>query len=181
MRDPDIRAALVARLRAGHPDVTENVIRPEMAVGLGASRVDVALVNGRLTGYEIKSDHDNLDRLPSQVEHYGRCLDRAIVVVSERRAHTIRDHVPPWWGVWSAIPDGAGVCLKERRRGRRNPGLDPFYVAQLLWREEARAELVARGHAVPSKATRWDLWDQLATLPLTELRDAVRARLKARA
>ena len=183
MRDPDIRAALVERLRSGHPDVAENLIRSEMTVALGASRVDVALVNGRITGYEIKSDFDTLERLPGQVEHYGRCLDRAVIVVSARRSESIRSHVPYWWGVMVALPGRSigQVNIRERRRGRANPAIDPFSVAQFLWRDEARDELEARGHHVASRATRWDMWDQLATLPINELRDAVRARLKARA
>jgi hypothetical protein len=182
MRDPEIRAALVDRLRASHPDPVENRIWPEMTVGLGASRVDVGLVNGMVTGFEIKSANDNLDRLPGQVLHYSRCLDRAVIVTAARRAVTIEDHVPDWWGVLVASEGRGGkVTLRQQRRPRRNPSLDPFYVAQMLWRNEAYAELEDRGlHAGLRSATRWALWDKLAELPLDELRDAVRRRLKAR-
>lgn len=181
MRDPDIRAELVDQLRAGHPDPVQNRIWPEMAVGLGASRVDVGLVNGMLTGYEIKSAADNLGRLPSQVEHYGRCLDRAVIVTSESRAETIADHVPAWWGITIASAGGGRVVLTESRQPVDNPGLDAFYVAQLLWRDEAYAVLEAMGlHEGLKRATRWVLWDRLAELDLDELRDAVRAQLKAR-
>lgn len=182
MRDPDIRAALIVQLRAGHPDPVHNRIWPEMAVGLGASRVDVGLVNGLLTGYEIKSAADNLGRLPSQIEHYGRCLDRAVIVTSESRAETIADHVPDWWGITiaSAVEDGQ-VLLADRREPADNPGLEAFYVAQLLWRDEAYAVLEARGlHEGLKRATRWVLWDRLAELPLDELRHDVRVQLKAR-
>lgn len=183
MRDVEIRAALVERLRRSHPDTVENVIRSEMSVGLGASRVDIGLVNGRITGYEIKSDRDNLDRLPGQVEQYGLCLDRAYIVVSERRSESIRSHVPAWWGILTARSGSKDtVVLTETRRPRANPSIDAFSVAQLLWRDEAYEELEIRGlHAGLARATRWDLWDQLATLPLDELRDTVRRRLKARA
>ena len=79
MRDADIRRALVQRLRAARPDPVTDRIWPEMSLALGASRVDVCVINGTLSGYEIKSPRDNLDRLPSQVEHYGRVLDRATI------------------------------------------------------------------------------------------------------
>jgi hypothetical protein len=181
MRDPDIRAALVTHLRETHPDPIVNRIWPEMTVGLGASRIDVGLVNGMISGYEIKSAGDNLDRLPSQVLHYSRCLDRAVIVTSSGRAKTIESHVPEWWGVMIAEEGDCGVYLRVQRRPRKNPELDAFYVAQLLWRDEAYAELAARGlHEGLKKATRWELWDRLAELPMSQLRDSVRARLKAR-
>lgn len=181
MRDPEIRAALVDRLRETHSDPVNNRIWLEMSVGLGASRVDVGLVNGHITGHEIKSASDNLDRLPSQVLHYGRCLDRAVIVTSENRARGIEDHVPEWWGVIIAYERDREVRLRTQRRARANPVLQPFYVAQLLWRDEAYAELESRGlHDGLRKATRWDLWDRLAELPLPQLRAAVRTRLKAR-
>lgn len=181
MRDPDIRAALVDWLRARHPDLRDNRIWPEMTVGVGASRIDVGLVNGRITGHEIKSAVDNLGRLPSQVVHYGRCLDRAVMVTSENRSGTIERHIPSWWGVMIAYERDRQIRFRTQRKQAENPGLDPFYVAQLLWRDEAYAELESRGqHRGLKKATRWELWDRLAELPLTQLRPAVRERLKAR-
>ena len=168
-------------LRATHPDPVENRIWPEMSVGLGASRIDVGLVNGMITGHEIKSAGDNLDRLPSQVLHYSRCLDRAVIVTTEQRARSIEAHVPPWWGVMIAHASDGKVALRAQRKPRANPDLQPFYVAQLLWRDEAYAELEGRGlHEGLKRATRWELWDRLAELPLKQLRGAVRARLKAR-
>jgi hypothetical protein len=181
MRDPQIRAALVQRLRASHPDLSQNVIREEMGVGLGASRVDVGLLNGHITGYEIKSSSDNLDRLPGQVEHYSRCLDQAVIVTTERRAESIEGHVPTWWGVLVAIAVDSEVTFREQRPPTANPDVQAFYVAQLLWRDEAYAELASRGlHGDLRRATRWALWDRLAELPIDELRDSVRERLKGR-
>lgn len=181
MRDPEIRAALVDQLRRTHRDPIENRIWPEMSVGLGASRVDVGLVNGRISGYEIKSAHDSLGRLEGQVLHYGRCLDRATIVTAESRAATIANHVPEWWGVTIALDRGDCPRLRVARKAAPNPGVEPFYVAQLLWRDEAYAELKSRDlHHGLAKATRWELWDRLAELPLRKLQAAVRVRLKAR-
>ena len=181
MRDPDIRAALRGWIAEGHPDPVENRICEEMAVGLGASRVDVGLINGQITGHEIKSARDNLDRLPSQIEHYTRCLDAAWIVTTERRAVTIEDHVPTWWGVLVACGTEQTIEISVQRPADHNPDIEPFYVAQLLWRDEAYAELESRDlHHGLRKATRWDLWDRLALLPMDDLSAAVRRRLKAR-
>ncbi|MFQ6170404.1 sce7726 family protein [Oryzobacter sp. R7] len=182
MRDGEIRHVLIEGLRAEHAGQSDVRVWPEMSVCLGASRVDVGLVNGALSGYEIKSDRDNLGRLPSQIEHYSQCLDFASLVVGQRHLSTARSLVPRWWGIVLARPtEGDSVALVTKRKARRNPALSPFHVAQLMWREEAMAVLRNRGlHHGLSKATRWDLWDLLATLPIDELRSEVRSALTAR-
>lgn len=186
VRDFEIREALVKHLRADHADPVVNRIWSEFAVCLGASRVDVCLINGSLSGFEIKSPRDNFGRLPSQVEHYGRVLDFACIVTGDKHAQRVVDAVPSWWGVLSAAEvsvDGQlAVELEWARQPTRNPEVDPFSVAQLLWRDEAFD--VLRGldaHAGLQRSTRWDVWDRLVeTVTLDELRDIVRDRLKAR-
>lgn len=148
----------------------------------GVVRVDVAVVNGTLSGYELKSDYDTLRRLPAQVRMYSEVLDRATLVVGERH----RDHalavLPDWWGVIVAQSVEAGVNLVQLRPARWNDAVAPMSIARLLWRDEVLEELEARGlvHGVRSKP-RWVLWERLATsVPTTELRALVRHRLKTR-
>jgi hypothetical protein len=43
--------------------------------------VDVAVINGEIHGYELKSERDTLERLPRQVEVYSAVLGRATLVV----------------------------------------------------------------------------------------------------
>ena len=54
------------------------VYRREWSIGVGATRVDVAAINGRIIGCEVKSARDNLDRLPSQARLYSAVLDIAV-------------------------------------------------------------------------------------------------------
>ena len=56
----------------------------ELGVCRGQVRIDVAVVNGRFHGYEIKSDRDSLRRLDGQVDLYSKVLDRATIVVGDR-------------------------------------------------------------------------------------------------
>lgn len=176
MRDVDIRAALLKELsRKFHGDKIIN----EMGLCLGATRVDVAVINGSLHGYEIKSDRDKLVRLPAQVQIYSRVLDYSTVVCGPRRVEKLTNFVPPWWGVVQASGTKE-IVLSVRRRARRNPNCDPLAIAQLLWREEAAALLAARGEIVKKRETRWQLWDRLAAWPLPELQSSVRDQLKAR-
>jgi hypothetical protein len=57
-RDIDIRAALRAGELARHRDDDDTIIVEEMGIYQGDFRIDIAVVNGRMTGYEIKSDKD---------------------------------------------------------------------------------------------------------------------------
>src|SRR2546423_214083 len=111
MRDVEIRATLLATLRAEHPDPVTDRIVPEMALCLGACRVDVGVVNGALSGFEIKSPRDNLARLPSQVSYYSQVLDFATVVLCDRYIVRVMKDLPAWWGVRRAAPTDAGVEL----------------------------------------------------------------------
>jgi hypothetical protein len=157
--------------------------RRELGICVGAGRIDVAAVNGLITGCEIKSSRDGLGRLPQQVELYGKVVDTAVLVVERARPMRVAAQVPEWWGVWRAVEDGdQRVRLDLLREPSRNPGVEPFAVAQLLWRDEAfdalrRLDL----HRGLSSATRWRLWEVLASeLPLDDLRLEVRRRLRAR-
>ena len=183
MRDMDVRKTLHALLNRTHAGDPDTLILDEVGLCQGHVRVDVAVVNGALTGYEIKSDRDTLDRLPGQVEAYSKVLDYAALVVGEEHAGHIHSVIPAWWGVLVATsrPDGA-VVLAEVAPPRVNPSPDPYAIAQLLWRPEALAALEARGldQGVRSKPRRY-LWARLAEqVPLAELRELVRSALKAR-
>lgn len=177
-----IRDAVRTRLVDLHGLPPQNVLRDEFGLCLGATRVDVASINGQLTGCEIKGDRDRLDRLPHQVQLYGQVLDAAVLVTGVRFAAKAADHLPDWWGIWQATEHDGGTDLVEVRPAGRNPAPDPLSVAQLLWREEAYDELVARdASAGLARATRWRMWEALAALiPQAELSALVRQRLKAR-
>lgn len=177
-----IREVVRHRLVAMHGQPPAHVLRDELGLCLGATRVDVASINGQITGCEIKSDHDRLDRLPHQVQLYGQVLDAAVLVTGQRFAVKAADHLPDWWGIWQVQERGGRTTVEEVRVPGTNPAPDPLSVAQLLWREEAHAELVERDAARGlARATRWRLWEALAALvPGPELSELVRQRLKAR-
>jgi hypothetical protein len=183
VRDSDIRRSLrveVRRLYANDPDA---LIVDELGLSQGDARVDLAVVNGSLHGYEIKSDFDTLRRLPSQCNVYGRTLDFVTIVVSAKHAKAIRAIIPRWWGIWTVVrPSAERVEFRQVRAPRHNVGVSAAAVAELLWRDEVLEELAARALARGLRAKpRRELWQRLATsLPLTELCAVVRERLKRR-
>lgn len=180
VRDADIRLALVRALVECHDDRT--LIVDEMALCEGDARIDVAVVNGALNGYEIKSERDTLCRLPSQCEAYGRAFDTLTIVLSGSHVDAVMKVVPEWWGILEAYEDAGEVRLRVLRDARSNPSVEAEAVAQLLWRDEVLDELRSRGldKGLSGKSRRV-LWQRLAAaLPLSELGLIVRERLKAR-
>lgn len=180
MRDRDVRERLSRDLRKWHPE-KGTLFVDELDLG-GLVRVDVAAVNGELWGYEIKSAQDTLRRLPTQVEIYSKVLDFAALVVAERHHEHALGLLPDWWYVYTATEAADGVVLTEARKGSRNVDVDPWHLAQLLWRDEALAELTERGldRGVRSKPRR-AVWQRLVEVfELPELQGVVRTRLKSR-
>ena len=180
--DADIRAVLVSSLRSTHADEPGATIIEELGLCKGRVRIDVAVVNGSLHGYEIKSDRDTLRRLVTQADLYSRVLDRATLVVGPRNAAEAVAALPSWWEVVVAeVTDGV-INLRKRRTGRPNPARDARSLVELLWRQDALALLGARGclRGYRSRPRR-EVWDYLCCLyTVDEIAEAVRSQLKAR-
>jgi hypothetical protein len=183
MRDREIRHVLHARLAAQHAGDSATRIVDELGLLRGASRIDVAVINGRLEGFEIKSEKDTLERLPHQLEAYRRVFDRLTVICAERHLESALKLAPWWCGVEVAKPGRAKVLhLRRARESRANREVEPDAVAQLLWRDELIDALEELGEAgglrsKPRAVLRGAL---VASLPPTRLRALVRDRLRAR-
>lgn len=115
MNDPDIRQRLHAHFdRQSAPWVDE--------IQIHKNRIDmVALVDGVLTGIEIKSGTDTLERLVAQLKAYRSRFRQVIVVIEEQHLEGVVAAVPRWCGIWIAEEAGAAVHLKTRGRGCRKP------------------------------------------------------------
>jgi hypothetical protein len=181
MRDLDVRRALHAKELARHRNDPGTLVIDELGLAWGTVRVDVAVVNGSIHGYEIKSDSDTLERLPAQAAIYARVLDR-VTLVAGRLLDPAAPLVPDWWGLCEATEEEGGVTLRHVRPAKRNPGVDLEAVAMLLWRDEALAILEERGYANGLRSRpRRDLYRALVeNLTPTQLRSRVRQALKTR-
>jgi hypothetical protein len=102
----------------------------------GQGRIDVALIDNALHGYEIKSATDNLDRLPSQQAIYNKVFDRITLVADERHVEEAVPMVPKHWGL---IVVGMKDCKPYADTiwpAMLNHDHDKLALAQLLWRDE---------------------------------------------
>lgn len=133
--DKDIRRALRIRAACLHADDPATRIIEELDLGLGA-RADLVVLNGRIEGYEIKSDHDSLIRLAHQVQAYEAVCDRVWLVTTERFAASALERLPPWWGVLVARPRAGSVVLVRRRAARRHGEQRVSALVEMLWRSE---------------------------------------------
>lgn len=182
MRDRDVREALRERLQLLHAGDAETRIVEEMGVWSGSVRIDVAVINGELCGFELKSDRDTLDRLSVQSDIYSKVFDRVTLVVGSRHVAQARAMIPNWWGCTVARMKKGRVTLTPERPAKKNPAPDAHLIAQLLWKDEALSVLemndMARGWRSKSAA---EIHGRLASvIPLRQLGEHVRCILKAR-
>ena len=141
MRDRDMRTALASTIAASLRD-SDHVLVPEVEIRWSIpARIDALLVNDRISGFEIKSDVDSLARLPRQAEAYGAVVERAHLVVGPRHQVAATALVPDWWSIWTAAWNGSDVSIRQVRRGRLNPGVNPLAVTSFLSRADLTTAL----------------------------------------
>jgi hypothetical protein len=138
-KDLDIRSQLILKLKKKHASDKKVKVIEELGVHNGETRVDIAVVNGIFHGYEIKSDRDNLLRLPQQAKAYNQVFDRMTLVVGKQHLKEAFKIVPDWWEVIIAKFEEKTnrVIFLKIREGEFNRNQSKNSVARLLWREEA--------------------------------------------
>jgi len=161
-----IRCALKDKLETQHAKDRKVRIIEELGVHNGNARVDIAVVNGIMHGYEIKSDQDTLNRLPEQVQAFSSVFDKVTLVVGKLHLYEAINIVPDWWGVTVAKADANGsVDFMVIRREDFNQQRDSVSIARLLWREEAlrilEAEDAAKGFRSKPRGV---IYQQLSTV-----------------
>lgn len=120
----------------------------EFGVRHGTARIDFAVINGVMCGYEIKSDRDTFKRLPEQVEEFSAVFDRLTLVVGKRLLYKAMHIIPDWWGVTLAKFDAdSRVIFHIIRKSGINKGQTKISIARLLWRNEALQILEERKRA----------------------------------
>lgn len=136
MQDKDIRKLLHPYLKKENKKYKDTIIVDEFDLCSGLSRIDVAVVNGVIHGYEIKSEEDTLNRLPNQINCYNKSLEKISIITNKSHLKQIRKLVPNWWGVLLIKNDGKKKTVTELRKAKSNPQLDADSLLQILWKDE---------------------------------------------
>ncbi len=143
-----IRSALREDLRRRYARNRKLRIIEELGVQHGNARIDIAVVNGTMHGYEIKSDQDTLKRLPEQMDIFNAVFDKMTLIVGKNHLYEAINIVPDWWGIVIAKTNSNGSVVFSRiRRTEINKNQNSVSVARLLWREEALRILEEQGEA----------------------------------
>jgi hypothetical protein len=146
--DLNIRCALKEELQSRHAQDKKVRIIDELGISHGSARIDIAVVNGIMHGYEIKSDQDTLQRLPEQMSIFNAVFDKVTLVVGKSHLYDAIKMIPDWWGIVVAKADTNGlVTFNVIREEGKNKDQDMVSIARLLWREEALKVLEESGEA----------------------------------
>ena len=182
MKDIDIRNTLLKSLKREYKNDSNTLIIEELGLCQGNARVDIAVINGVIHGYEIKSEKDTLNRLPGQQDVYSKVLDYVTVVTSSRHLSKIEKSVPEWWGLCEVNYKNGRIKIFEIRPHQENPDIDTIALVQLLWRDEALDILKKRNiHKGVLSKPRKIVWNRIVErLSLDDLRTEIREKITAR-
>jgi len=151
LSEQEIRSLILESIGMSSKSTTPHRVVEEFGMCLGESRIDIAVINGSLIGYEIKSDFDNLKRLPSQFHNYSLIMDKLIVVTTHKHLEKVKSLVPVWCGLDVVVKKDNTVQLLTIRKPRKNLMTDPLSLVQLLWRDELIEALEKSGRATNFK------------------------------
>lgn len=182
-KDCEIRQALVRSLEIAYKDDPDHRIVEELGINHGSVRADVAVINGIMDCYEIKSDRDTLQRLPEQIRGYNAVFDKVTLVVGFAHIYEALEMIPDWWGITIAKTNSRrAMVFSVIREARTNTNKDKDTIARLLWREEALRILEEKHQdaGVRSKP-KAIIYDRLTSvLDVDELSFIVRRSLRSR-
>jgi hypothetical protein len=136
--DKIIRELLLHELELKYGNDKSVRVIEELGLDHGAARIDVAVLNGVMHGYEIKSDADTLYRLPWQISAYNSVFSKMTIVVGAKHLEHVINLVPDWWEIILVRQTSDNsVSLYQIRDGLTNKCQDNEAIARLLWKEEA--------------------------------------------
>jgi hypothetical protein len=182
LRDPHIRGPLDQWIRAQHSSCAETEILHELKMPRPSARIDIAVINGELCGFEIKSDVDSLTRLSRQGRAFSAVFDRVAIVTTSRHISAAINEIPSWWGVLRVEVIGQKTSFFPEREPGENPSPDGRALLHMLSRRELVELLQQIEPREGLRAARRDaLVDAIASdLPASVVREEVRMKLKER-
>lgn len=110
------------------------LILKEFDICQGRCRADMVWADDFLYGMEIKSDRDNLLRLPQQIQYYDEVFYYCFIVTTEKYLEKTMAMVPEYWGVF-VLTDHLQVI----RGAEANPKINKRSMLQLLWSSELKS------------------------------------------
>jgi hypothetical protein len=179
LNEGQIKTAVIDRLFASGA-LDDAVLINEMVIANWSRRVDLAVANGHLNAFEIKSDLDTLRRLPGQLSAYLDRFDKVTIVTTQRFARIVSDMVEDRVEIWEASEIPGGVALKVFQRGRSVDVTSRNVLCGFLHKPEIATHLVAQKISANSEMPRETLIKLAESTSVRSLRKFVLSSLKSR-
>ncbi|OOF43461.1 hypothetical protein BKK51_11515 [Rodentibacter trehalosifermentans] len=110
MNEIFIREKLQQKLAREHKG-THTEFLSELPVANFSRRIDLVMANGKLSGFEIKSEQDSLRRLAGQLETYAQYFETVTVVCATKHLNNVMKMVPLRIGIWEF--DGENLIERQ--------------------------------------------------------------------
>lgn len=175
----NIKAAVIDRLM-DTGELANAVLINEMVYANWKGRADLAVANGHLQAFEIKSDLDSLRRLDRQIEIYLERFEKLTLVVSLKFLKPVLQLAPQNVGVWVAFEENSTTHLKVIRHGKKKKIEDRMILIDYLLRDEIYNFLSSQQVNVRRSDPRSHLANLAKTQPISKLRAYMLNAIKAR-
>ncbi|EPZ0267921.1 ABC transporter [Serratia marcescens] len=179
LREQDVKIAFIGWLyKKGLLD--DATIINEMVVANWSRRADLAVANGHLQAFEIKSDFDSLKRLDGQLEIFTSRFEKVTVVCAPKFTYEVKKKVTPEVGVIEYLHDSKGVRFKIVQRGRTSPIANKKIYISFLLKKELQSLLVESNIKYFSESGRGVLEKIAENISLSKIRLFVLNAIKKR-
>lgn len=144
------------------------------------TKVDVALVNGTSTSYEIKTDYDDWDRLHKQVSASLAVFDHVYVVASEDAVRTLKRAVPSQVGLIALTKRASLSTQRDAKSNRRSVSTRAIFKS--LRMSDLRSICESLGARIDGPNTTWETkaWEIFGRLPPPQAHDLMAKALRTR-
>jgi hypothetical protein len=130
----------------------------ELAVKRGIAIADLVAINNSAHCYEIKSDVDSLNRLPSQIVNFSDVFKKVTLITTAKHAVKASAIIPDWWGVIIAKESkNNDVIFNYLRISCANPKDTSSDLLAMLWNDELKGVLDLMGIYYKKKYNRDEL------------------------
>jgi len=179
LREQDVKIALIDWLyKKGM--LSDATIINEMVVANWSRRADLAIANGSLQAFEIKSDFDSLKRLDGQLETFNSRFEKVTIVCATKFTCEVSKRVSSDVGVVEFQSDNSGVRFKIIKKGRVCSRLNKGVYLDFLLKSELKDLLNQYGITFSNDSHR-DYLEVLASrLALNKIRNFVITSIKNR-
>ena len=154
LKEPEIKAAAIDWLdRKGVLD--QSTLVNELVVASSERRADLAIINGHLHAYEIKSDADSLSRLEGQVRTYLKHFDKVTLICTKKFTTAAIEKLPKEVEIIEIERKLSNKYkLTTKRRGRKVKICEPEGFLSFVDKRSIIKLLRSNGVACPMSVTR---------------------------